>query len=189
MARSWVEGTRGGEDFVDVRCEHCGELHHVPRDIFDARAESVDLNCTKCGKKFPVLNPKLATFRLDPTDKKIQPLSMNVSPEGRELSLPKRQEISIRVLEGEERGTVYPVSKPRITIGRTNADILVEDGAASRLHCALEVGTDGMVLRDLGSTNGTWVEGKPILAVKLQAGAHFKIGTHVFQLVITPKNE
>lgn len=129
----------------------------------------------------------LATFRQEPTDRKLAPITSEVSPEGRLLHLPEDKEISLDVLEGGEKGTVYPVTKPRTTIGRANADVLVSDPMMSRLHCALEIGKEGVLLRDLGSTNGTLLNGRPIRTAMLFSGSTFRAGDHLFQLVISPK--
>lgn len=172
---------------MDVRCQHCGEVHKVPRDIFDNRKARVTLTCTKCGKSFNVPNPKLTTLRVEPTARKVSPVAEKISFEGRELRLPDNQELTVKVLEGEEKGTVYPLSKPRTTIGRANADIILNDQATSRIHCALEVSAKGVLLRDLDSTNGTLINNVPIDFAELKNGSTFKVGSHVFQLVITPK--
>jgi pSer/pThr/pTyr-binding forkhead associated (FHA) protein len=50
------------------------------------------------------------------------------------------------------------------TIGRTaRADFIVDAGLVSRLHCRLYAGTDDqLVVEDLGSTNGTQINGERI---------------------------
>jgi pSer/pThr/pTyr-binding forkhead associated (FHA) protein len=63
----------------------------------------------------------------------------------------------------------------------------VDDPLASRLHCAIEIGEDGVVLRDLGSTNGTLVNNQPIMTATLAGGSTFRVGSYIFQLLITPK--
>ncbi len=147
----------------------------------------MDFSCPACGKRFQVINPKLATLRVEPTRKKVTPVTEDVSPEGHILRLPEDREISLKVLEGAEQGTVYPITKPRITIGRANADVTIDDRMTSRLHCALEISDDEVLLRDLGSTNGTIVNNKPIETARLSSGSTFRIGKHVFELVVTPK--
>ncbi len=171
---------------VEVQCVHCGQVHRVPRDIFGDR-EKVDLPCPACGKSFQVINPKVDTLRPEPTRQKVVPITAEISPEGRVLRLLPDQEISLKVLEGEEKGTVYRVDKARITLGRTNADVNIRDEGASRVHCSLEVSDDGVLLRDLSSTNGTLVDNKPIQTATLSSGSRFRIGTHVFELLIAPK--
>jgi len=172
---------------VEVRCQHCGQPHRVPRDIFNNRNEQITLSCSSCGQTFHVLNPKLTTLRVETTHRKVSSVAERMNFEGRELRLPENQEIALKVLEGEEKGTVYPVTKPRVTIGRSNADINLDDRATSRVHCALEVSAQGVMLRDLDSTNGTLMNDVPIDIAELTPGSTFRVGRHLFQLVITPK--
>jgi hypothetical protein len=172
---------------VEVRCHHCGYAFQVTRDIFVVNRERADLVCPACNRSLQVVNPKLATFRSGSTEKKLSSITSAVADDGRLLRLPEDQEVCLKVLEGEERGTVYPVTKPRITIGRSNVDITVNDPMVSRVHCALEISDEGVLLRDLESANGTRVDNQPISAAVLRNGAAFRIGDHVFQLVISPK--
>jgi hypothetical protein len=136
---------------------------------------------------FPVVNPQASTLRVDTTHRKVHTITEDVSPDGYALRLPADRNLSLRVLEGEEQGTVYPVNKPRITIGRTNVDVTIDDQMTSRVHGALEVSDEGATLRDLGSTNGMLVNNKPIDTARLSGGSTFRIGNHVFQLVIARK--
>jgi FHA domain len=48
----------------------------------------------------------------------------------------------------------------QVTLGRGHAcDVELEDGTLSQLHCVFLKGEDGWAVEDLGSTNGTWVDG------------------------------
>ncbi len=171
---------------MEIRCDRCGHVSKLRGEGFGDR-ERIELACPTCGRIIQIVNPTLATFRQEPTKKKVEPLSSDVGSGGRALRLPADQEISLRALEGKEKGTVYPVTKPRVTIGRGNADIIVSDLMISRLHCALEIGDDGVMLVDLGSTNGTFVDGRQVEATALSNGAMFTVGEHLFQLVISSK--
>jgi transcriptional regulator with GAF, ATPase, and Fis domain len=68
--------------------------------------------------------------------------------------------------------------KSRITIGRaTTNDVCLSDRQASRVHCSLEATELGAVrLQDLGSQNGTFVNGERVLAADLQPGDVIKVG-------------
>lgn len=172
---------------MEIRCHHCGHAFQVTRDIFVVDRERADLVCPACQGSLQVVNPQLATFRSESTAKKLSSITSAVADDGRLLRLPEDQEVYLKVLEGEERGTIYPVTKPRLTIGRANADITVNDRMVSRIHCALEISDEGVSLRDLESTNGTLVDNQPIRTALLRNGSAFRIGNHVFQLVISPK--
>jgi len=170
---------------MDVTCPHCGYAQKVGDGVFGDH-ETVDIGCRACGKIFQIVSPKLGTFRPKTTRQHLNPVTPAVSVDGRLLSLPTNLEISLKVLEGSEKGTVYPVIKPRITIGRTNADINIQDALSSRIHCAIEINGELIQLRDLDSTNGTFVGDQRIQTVPLSNGSVFRIGGHSFQLVIIP---
>jgi serine phosphatase RsbU (regulator of sigma subunit) len=67
-----------------------------------------------------------------------------------------------------------------LTIGRcAPADVLLEGGTVSRRHCRLELRDGQVLLSDLGSTNGTFVNGARVEgSVALQDGAALAIGAH-----------
>jgi predicted Zn finger-like uncharacterized protein len=173
---------------MEVRCPHCGSVQSILEDAFGDR-EKVDVACLACGKTFQVVSPKLATLRIETTRKSVPTVSFEYAEDGRLLALPQDKEISLRVLEGNEAGTVFAVAKPRITIGRANADIIINDRVVSRLHCALEISEDSVLLRDLGSTNGTIVGNQLVKTATLKSGSTFRVGMHVLQLLITPKEQ
>ena len=175
-----------GEVSVEVRCQHCGHAFPVEASIFGDR-EKAPATCPACQHHQEVINPRMATLRIDRTRKKVPQVLSQTTPDGRLLLLPQDRDFSLKVLEGEEEGTVYPVNKPRFLIGRTNADVAINDTLVSRLHCALEISADGVMLQDLESTNGTLVGGKAIRSASLSNGSTFQIGSHVFELVIAPK--
>lgn len=171
---------------MDARCYHCLNTQTVEDNIFGEH-EKVSLACSSCGKEFQIINPRMATFRSQTTRRTVPSITSEISVEGIPLTLPPNQEISLKVIEGTEKGTIYPMHKPRITIGRANSDIIINDMLSSRIHCAVEVSEKTVLLRDLESTNGTLVEGEPIQTALLQNGSVFQIGGHFFQLVVTPK--
>jgi hypothetical protein len=69
-------------------------------------------------------------------------------------------------------------SQPRIVVGREAGDIILADSACSSTHA--EVLFDGHTLRvrDLGSTNGTWLNGQRITEVMWVKGTTLHIGAH-----------
>jgi phage FluMu protein Com len=169
---------------VEIRCHHCGHIFPTPEESFGTQ-ERIEVPCPVCRKPLQIVNPKLATLSVDRTKRKLPQIVSQISPEGRLLLIPQNMEISLKVLEGEEKGTIYPVKKPRFLIGRANSDVVINDAMVSRVHCALEVSAESVELRDLESTNGTFVEEKAIQTASLSDGSTFRIGSHVFQLIIT----
>lgn len=86
-------------------------------------------------------------------------------------------EITIRVLEGLERGRIFARLPTPVTIGREDDnDIQLNDDRVSRFHAKLQDDAGKIILTDLDSTNGTRVNGHPIQMRVLQAGDVLAIG-------------
>jgi pSer/pThr/pTyr-binding forkhead associated (FHA) protein len=171
---------------MQAGCPHCGHVQSVDEEAFGGR-EVMQAACPSCGKGFQVFNPRLGELKADTTRRAVESITSEIADDGHTLRLPPGKTISIRVLEGEDKGTVYPVLKPRVTIGRSNSDININDPLSSRIHCALEFSEDCVLLRDLGSTNGTLVDDRQIHMAEIADGSIFQVGTHVFQLQIALK--
>jgi pSer/pThr/pTyr-binding forkhead associated (FHA) protein len=63
------------------------------------------------------------------------------------------------------------------TIGRsTGAEFMVETALVSRLHCQISAAGGTLHVKDLGSTNGTFVNGRRIRSAELQEGDRLGVG-------------
>ena len=103
-----------------------------------------------------------------------------------ELQMPAGKRISLAIIDGANAGTVYRVAKPRVTVGRSGADLVIDDTEASRQHAALEIRDTIYLLRDLDSKNGTMVDGRKIEEpTELQDKSEFVIGTTTLMLIVT----
>jgi diguanylate cyclase (GGDEF)-like protein len=80
------------------------------------------------------------------------------------------------VLTGPQTGEMYRI-QDRLTLGRSStADITLEGDGMSRVHCSLTMLPDGtVILRDNGSTNGTFVNGDRVSEHRLQDGDKIQI--------------
>jgi pSer/pThr/pTyr-binding forkhead associated (FHA) protein len=105
---------------------------------------------------------------------------------GKELSSDRRY--AVVVLEGKERGKVYPIAKSRVTVGRTQCDINLEDSDISRQHVLLQVQETGALLEDLGSTNGTFVGTERVQRADLEDRSEFRIGNHQLMFVVADRD-
>jgi pSer/pThr/pTyr-binding forkhead associated (FHA) protein len=66
-------------------------------------------------------------------------------------------------------------------LGRAlDADVRIDDRWLSRRHCRLEIVEGVLVVRDLGSTHGTFVNGSRITECKLLPGDELRVGTWRF---------
>jgi pSer/pThr/pTyr-binding forkhead associated (FHA) protein len=70
---------------------------------------------------------------------------------------------SLLVRSGALRGRRLPITVPAVNIGRADYnDLVIADPSVSTTHARLQRRDDVWVLNDLGSTNGTFVEGEPV---------------------------
>ncbi len=87
------------------------------------------------------------------------PLVTTVVPEPRSV-------LDLVVVGGPDAGRRHPLSPPGVEVGRAPvAGLVVDDEALSRNHLHVAVGSSGVTVEDLASTNGVVVDGLPIEAV------------------------
>ena len=71
--------------------------------------------------------------------------------------------LELRVVGGPDAGATHPLARGSVLVGRgEEADIRVADADVSRRHLAIAVTGDGVTVRDVGSTNGTRLDGAPV---------------------------
>ena len=88
----------------------------------------------------------------------------------------------LRVGTGPDEGGEFYLSAVHTTIGRgSSSDISVTDTSVSRAHAEIEARHEGYYARDLGSKNGTLVNGAHADDVLLQDGDTIAIGATLFQ--------
>ncbi len=91
----------------------------------------------------------------------------------------------LHMIEGNEPGRVYELSKNELAIGRSReSDIFLEDLAVARLHAKLfNIGNSNLGVADQGSANGTKVNGQSLTryqAYPLQEGDKIQMGQTIF---------
>jgi predicted Zn finger-like uncharacterized protein len=101
------------------------------------------------------------------------------------VELPKDKRFSLAVIQGAATGQIFQITKTRTVLGRSGADINLDDPEASRQHAAVDVLGDHAIVRDLGSTNGTFVDLERIEQKVLNNQNEFRIGSHVLMFIVT----
>lgn len=85
----------------------------------------------------------------------------------------------------ESTGWMYPLSRERISLGRSNKnDICLEHETVSGHHCRLQIQKTDIILNDLESLNGTYVNGKKITMIALKHNDLIQIGDATFRIEI-----
>jgi pSer/pThr/pTyr-binding forkhead associated (FHA) protein len=88
--------------------------------------------------------------------------------------------VTLRILDGADRGRVYENLPTPVTIGREEGNsIQLNDDRVSRFHVKIQEDHDKLVLTDLESTNGTRVNGEDIQLRILRFGDMITLGRSV----------
>src|SRR5215472_12426354 len=91
-------------------------------------------------------------------------------------------------LQGDLAGHRFTVGAAPVKFGReSDNEIVVDDLGVSRRHAELRQEADGYVIVDLGSHNGTWVNGSSVKGTyRLRPGDTIRIGNHDFRYEVGP---
>lgn len=93
---------------------------------------------------------------------------------GRSIELAR---CSVVVLSGEHKGTEVLIGSDVFRVGKSpDSDLVLRDSTVSRNHCEIVRDAKGFLLRDLGSTNGTLIDGAEVREAYLLPGAVIRIG-------------
>jgi diguanylate cyclase (GGDEF)-like protein len=85
---------------------------------------------------------------------------------------------------GADLGKRYELAPPEITIGRVgDCDIQIDRDSVSRKHARIERSQTGWRVVDLGSTNGSYVNDRPVKDYELNDGDLLKIGNTIFKFL------
>jgi pSer/pThr/pTyr-binding forkhead associated (FHA) protein len=93
---------------------------------------------------------------------------------------------ALKFISGKYQGGEFPLkSNKQIVIGRSSElDMVLVEDMVSRKHAKITVGGDGKIsIEDLGSTNGTFVNGEKVKQARIKEGDRILIGTSILKLV------
>lgn len=103
-----------------------------------------------------------------------------------DLRLPPGLNAVMDVVAGQDIGKVFRFTRGNVTVGRRIGEVPLSDVEVSRHHAVIEVfGRDMIFLRDLGSTNGTYHNGRRVGVVRLRDGDTIGCGKTVMKLQVT----
>jgi len=92
---------------------------------------------------------------------------------------------TLKFISGKYQGGEFPLRPNReIIIGRSSElDMVLVEDMVSRKHAKISTDDQSVSIQDLGSTNGTFVNGEKIRAIRLKEGDRILVGTSIIKLV------
>jgi len=193
---------------VIIECTSCRARYQYDEDRFE-RKPSKKIKCAKCQTVFEIHNPAFAEKKpradgestaarkeetsiarpkpkIDETTEQSEIPKQDTGKQAAELELPRGKRLSLAIIDGPDAGNVFRIEKARVTMGRSGADLTLNDTEASRQHAALEIRGDIYLLSDLRSTNGTLLEGRKISEpTEIQDKSEFQVGGTTLMLIVT----
>ena len=82
----------------------------------------------------------------------------------------------LELVGGEQMGRRVVLNKPLLTIGRMKADMMLGDVKISRQHASIELTDQGYRFTDMGSTNGSFINGQQVKTQILKPGVIIRVG-------------
>jgi hypothetical protein len=97
-----------------------------------------------------------------------------------------RRPLALRFISGKYQGGEFPmVPNKEIVVGRSSdLDMVLVEEMVSRKHARIAYENDAVVIEDLGSTNGTFVNGEKIKRAQLKEGDRVLIGTSILKVIV-----
>lgn len=98
-----------------------------------------------------------------------------------------KKQYALRFISGKYQGGEFPIASDReIFIGRSNElDVVLVEDMVSRKHAKISWNNEALMIEDLGSTNGTFVNGEKIKRARLKEGDRVLIGTSIVRVALT----
>jgi pSer/pThr/pTyr-binding forkhead associated (FHA) protein/plasmid stability protein len=97
---------------------------------------------------------------------------------------------ALRFISGKYQGGEYPLAEGQeIVIGRSSElDMVLVEEMVSRKHARIALADGTINIEDLGSTNGTFVNGEKVQQGTLREGDRVLIGTNILKVVAAPQD-
>ena len=89
----------------------------------------------------------------------------------------------LELVGGEQMGRRIVFNKPQLTIGRMKVDLMLGDVKVSRQHATIELTDQGYRFTDLGSTNGSFINGQAVKTQILNAGDLIRLGGTLIKIL------
>ena len=176
-----------------VTCPSCQKKFRLEEKHFGGKPR-MRFQCPSCGQAIEAVREEATAPPEPPSSgpstqklKKVEGTwSGSQVPDQELLAMPGGKRVSIAVIQGPDTGRIFPVDRPVFVIGRVApADAVLSDSEVSRSHAQVEFRAGAITLRDLKSTNGTYVNEQRITSLPIENQTEFRVGVTTLMLIVT----
>lgn len=140
--------------------------------------QKVLLQCPECLYVFLATNGQAEPDAAAPVEGEATLLTSDFVPEGDAREFQWNVEgASVTIIEGDRQGIHRRLTEDKLVIGRKGADLAIEDKAVSRSHAEIRRESGAWWIRDLGSTNGTFLNNEKVTETELHHLDEIRVGS------------
>ncbi|MEK6677868.1 MAG: FHA domain-containing protein [Nitrospirota bacterium] len=191
---------------MQIACENCLTIYEAPDEKIKANEL---IECPVC--QYVNINKKKVEVTPDDTKKsaavvdagverdygktmygevdetgKVKQAEVQVT-EGRLKAIPEDKELYVVISDSSGTEIKHQIKTSECILGRgEGSDIVINDPETSRKHCAIDIYENKFVIRDLESTNGTYLNDTRIKEDLLKEGDRIRIGNTLLTFVVKP---
>jgi predicted Zn finger-like uncharacterized protein len=179
------ESQLGGKPRVTAKCKKCGgSIEIAAAEAGPTTPPSLDEEAAPAPARERDTTARVRRLR---SDESVGEETLTGHRVAEVLDLPQDKKYSLACLQGKASGQIFQIHKVKTVLGRADSDIVLDDPESSRQHATLEILGSRVVVTDLNSTNGTFVQGERIENAELENHNEFRIGEHVLMLIVTAR--
>ncbi len=184
---------------MQITCENCFTVYDLPPEKSGLAGcpYCEHINKPKKGAASVQLGSALSKgLGVDPSktmpnyiegERKSEVSAVHKTIDGKTPSLPAEKSWILTIVEGDDKGKRYLLSKPVVRIGRKEVELVLRDPEVSRQQCVIQLYGETAIIRDLKSANGTLVNGFMIQEDFLKDRDQIRVGNTVFQISLQQK--
>lgn len=156
-----------------VYCTHCGHQNPAEANF-----------CGNCGRPLHAPSEAATTGSLRPEELEAFEVAERLDAQS-VLSELARGTALLHVLRGPNEGARYLLDSDVVTVGRhPDSDIFLDDITVSRRHAELRRDDNGFSVHDVGSLNGTYVNGRRVEDQVVTTGDELQVGKFKLMAIV-----
>lgn len=184
---------------MQITCENCFTVYELPPEKSGLAGCPYCEHINKPKKKAPSvqfggsaggemgIDPSKTMLNYIEGERKSEGSAVHKMIAGKAPSLPAEKSWILTILEGDDKGKRFLLSKPVIRIGRKEVELVLRDPEVSRQQCVIQIYGETAILRDLKSANGTLVNGFMVQEEILKNNDQIRAGNTLFQISLQQK--